>query len=494
MRTASLPHLTLPSIIQAAPALLGILSPKSWAALSNCSRQLRAQIHSTTRIVTLDDIAELSTVMDGDWPLLSVIVLRNTSMTTMLPQQQPRFLAALESFDFMEVSNTLLLIKRRPGQDQFSTQSQHLTRALLHLRQPEYTALTRLYLNDSSLSADGIALLATSNLPELHLLDLGNNSLTAGGVACLVKGAWAKLHYLHLEQCNLDTAAMAHLVQGKWPELEGLGLSANPRLGAAAMLLLSSADWPVVNSVEMRCTMLTAATVSSFAHSCASWGHLSYLDLRWAGLNAAAMSELARGNLLNLGILDVSGNELEADAIAALVSAELPNLTGLYLGENNLNATAAKHLSEGFWPDLEFLDLSDNRLDSAAMHYLARGEWSYLESLNLFTNCLDAHGLRILTEGQWPYLKCLYLDASLGGVSIFDALTLHPDFMSSFDARLKQTGRVSVARYYADMSSSEDLSKQSWLKLQQVVFGNDKTTRTIDGTRTTHAYDRKDSV
>ena len=413
-------------------------------------------------MVILHDLAELSTVMGGDWPLLSVIVLRNMSYAPELLQQQPRLLAVLEAFEYMEVSNTLLLIKRRPGQDQFSTQSQHLTRALLHLRQPEYTALTKLYLNHSSLSADGIATLATSDLPDLCFLDLGNNSLTAGAIACLVKGSWGKLHCLHLEQCNLDTAAMAHLVQGKWPELEELGLSANPHLEAAAMVLLSSADWPAVYSVEMRCTMLAAATVSSFAHSCASWEHLSYLDLRWAGLNAAAMSALAQGNLVNLGILDVTGNELEADAMAALVSAQLPRLSGLYLGENNLNAAAAKRLSEGDWPELEYLDLSDNRLDSAAMHYLVQGEWLCLEWLSLVTNYIGAYGLWVLTEGseQWPYLKSLHLDANLGSASTFAALTLDPDFMLGFDAKLEETGRVSVPRCKADLFSTEEPSKQ----------------------------------
>ena len=66
--------------------------------------------------------------------------------------------------------------------------------------------------------------------------------------------------------------------------------------------------------------------------------------------------------------------------------------------------------------------------------------------------------------------------------------------MLGFDAKLEETGRVSVPRCKADLFSTEELSKQSWHKLQEVDFGTNIRTRTVDGMRITHAYDRKDST
>ena len=130
------------------------------------------------------------------------------------------------------------------------------------------------------------------------------------------------------------------------------------------------------------------------------------------------------------------------------------------------------------------------------MHYLARGDWSWLEYLNLNTNCLDAHGVMILTEAseQWPDLNSLCLDASLGSALTFDVLSLDPDFLLGLDARFNQTGTVSVPRCNADLLTPEELSKRSWHELREVDFGNYRTTCTSDGTRITHAYDRKESI
>ena len=126
---------------------------------------------------------------------------------------------------------------------------------------------------------------------------------------CLAEGSWPELEHVNLSKSGLDAAAVGGADQGhgKGPPGEGRGartgmaeLVSKPAPDAAAKSLLSFASWPAVEMLEMRCTQLTAAMVSRLIQRCVIWRNLSNLKRRWAGLSAAALSQLARGILTKL--------------------------------------------------------------------------------------------------------------------------------------------------------------------------------------------------
>ena len=481
---------TLYDLMYEVPWLLGILPPESWSAVSGCSRQLRHHIHSMTSTIIVTGAADLPSIYQGHWPQLGSIVLCNRQLRPHLHSlQDPRLLAAigLNSIKFnCKPGSVLLLVNQSSMQPHQPVSSQAQHSAFQRLHQSEFANIQALILKHSRLNTDGIVQLSKPDWSALQHLDVSDNRLRGSAVACLAKGSWPELRHLDVSKCDLDTAAIAELVKGKWPKLDELRLSANPLLDAAAMSLLSTADWPQVRTLELRCTTLSADTIRALLRI--RW-RFGVVDLRWSALDAAAVWELSRATVMhvdlqNIGILDLSGNDLGADALAALAAASLGQLTGLYLSENKLDAVAASHLSSADLPWLEFLDLSDNELDSLAMRHLAQGQWEVLCSLSVFTNAVNTSGVRFLMEGQWSELEDLTLDASLANAVTWNLLDLALECLPN-DAEMVGCDFVHFPRR---------LVKQCWPKLTEVGFVDRKTTRTITGSRSHYKYDPSDST
>ena len=74
----------LATVILAAPALATYLSPQARAALSACNRQLRCFVHSTTQVMHLDDVTNISRITQSSWPQLALVTLP-TGQTRNLP-------------------------------------------------------------------------------------------------------------------------------------------------------------------------------------------------------------------------------------------------------------------------------------------------------------------------------------------------------------------------------------------------------------------------
>ena len=70
---------------------------------------------------------------------------------------------------------------------------------------------------------------------------------------------------------------------------------------------------------------LSADVVSRLLH--AQWTHGCCSDLRWTGLDAAAVLQL--GNFTQIVALELGGNEFGVRAITSLVAASLPRLRDL---------------------------------------------------------------------------------------------------------------------------------------------------------------------
>ena len=460
--------LTLPNIIQEAPALLDCLPPDSRTALSSCNRQLRAYCRSVTKIILLDQGDDVPALTTSDWPMLAMVVLRKAEQvqsTYLLCGDQFDHLATLMLADSEQRPHVEVYLVRRYGQNA----AQQLSTALLHLHQPQYAALHELSFEYCGpIDVQSAAYMATAGWEQLKKLRLSSIELDASAARCLADASWPRLTSLMFMECGLDQAAMAGLVQGQWPELKELDLSINPLLGGAALSTLASANWPNLKSVELECVPLSSGSFDWL--SVREWTRLSRLDLMGTGLNAPLVSELARTHISHLNILELGGNQLGSDAVAALVTASMPFLPTLFLCENQLDAAAAQWLPSGAWPRLESLDLSDNCLDNEAMQYLAQGQWLYLKSLSLIDNEFDSVGVESLTHGEWTNLSCLELDTSLGNAATWRVLDLDPQFLPDLCARFGEKIRVLVPRL-------EQGSEMLWQALQDICFYKCSTSR-----------------
>ena len=446
---------SLPDLLAQTPPLLECLPTSSRATLLGCSRQLRDYVHSITRKVVVRNSEHVANLLNRHWPVdqLAVIVLRTTP--DQRPSQQPyhgddasttqaRMVGSSVSGKFPRV----LFLVRQEHQQHFHQPCQ-FSLALSHLHKPQLAKrIERLVFRHANLQADHIAYLVSADLPALRQLDLSGNQLDAAATACIAKGRWpCGLNHLDVSMCDLDTDALACLVTGDWPDLHTLHLSANPRLDSTAMALLSTSNWRTLGRLYIRCTALNSMSIRGVrfltCHQLAGRG-LYQLDLRWAGLDATAVAELALADLSQLRMLYMGGNDLGADGVAALVSAQLPCLEILGLSTNKLDAAAAEQLSKGNWLHLRTLSLADNLLDNAAMQHVALGNWR-LSSLKLCGNPMDVNGVLHL-NCAYRKLKTLYLDASLFDATLWDIFELDATSMLECATRLETVRSITVQR------------------------------------------------
>lgn len=64
-------------IIHQAPRLLEMLPQDSLKALSSTCRNLRAAVHDMTTLLTIEHEADIGCLLNGDWPHLSLVIMRN---------------------------------------------------------------------------------------------------------------------------------------------------------------------------------------------------------------------------------------------------------------------------------------------------------------------------------------------------------------------------------------------------------------------------------
>ena len=389
-------------------------------------------------------------LLNRQWPVdqLALIVLHPTSKQQ--PSQQPcpateaRIVSSSVSGKFLRV----LFLVGQEHQEHFHQPCQ-FSLALLHLQKPHLAKrIERLVFRRANLHAESLGYLVSADLPALRQLDLSGNQLDAAATACLAKGWPFGLKHLDVSKCNLDTAAMACLVTGDWPDLHTLHLSANPRLDSAAMALLSTSNWQSLGCLFIRCTALDSTSIRGerFLTSHQLAGHGLYqLDLRWAGLDATAVAELALADLSRVKVLFLGGNDLGAEAVAALVAARIPNLAVLDLSANRLDAAAAEELSKGNWPELKNLNLGDNVLNNAAMQHVALGDWRLLSCLVLRGNPMDVYGV-VHLHRAYRKLDLLGLDKSLFDATLCAVLELDAGPELNLAARLREFGFIVVQR------------------------------------------------
>lgn len=210
----------LADLLHAVPALLKTLSPKDWAVLSASSRELRQEIHSSVKAVSICitgywNKCNVKQILEGDWPQLALIKERRESgpyRQTPHPTADgnSRLIASLiahgdsVSFSVCIVSPTQYALgvdERQP--DQRKT----IAAALSYPCRPGWYAYN-LSASFHSLGLDILAQMSQVEWPQLHFLDLKNNRLGATAMVHLVRGRWPELKWLNPTGNQLDGAAM----------------------------------------------------------------------------------------------------------------------------------------------------------------------------------------------------------------------------------------------------------------------------------------------
>ena len=486
----------LATVILAVPALMESLGPQARSAVSACNRQLRSFVHSSTEVIHLDDVSNISHISKSSWPQLALVTLPKQDecihpLLSSIHSVKLPYTAVLQltlSGMWSQFQEVLVVDSWRHCRSTFQHQSP-LARchpAFQHLSNLRYRFLGSVVLSNSSLDADGIAQLAAAHWPNLFCLDVSDNQLDSEALGRLAQGSWPKLEALDASLNRLDTAAVAELVKGAWPKLTELRLSASTVIDPAAPGGLEGANqWPLLEQLDLVCSMLSADAILKMGR--ATWTNLGLLDLRCAGVNAASLAALGKGDWPALNFLCLDGNELGPEAVASLVAALLPELRSLHLSENKLDAAAARHLASGNWPRLKYLLLQDNNLANDAMEWLAQGQWPGLTYLHLECNQLDAVGIQALTEGQWSLME-LTLDVSTASAATWAILSLDALYLSFFTAETSKHCSYSVPRLLQWLPSDQE---GAWPHLNHVDFSKMPSEYRPDGSRAEPRYSKQ---
>ena len=327
----------------AVPALVTFLSPSAHAALSACNRQLRAFVHSSTQVIHLKQASHINLISQRSWPQLPLVTLPKTkSLQKVLlsSHNNAKVLPAaglelsLSGAGSQSHQEVLITDSKRHWRKECQPLSPlpHFHSAFLYLSGPCYQHLQRVVPSNSSLDAHGVAQLAAADWPDLRSLDVRDNQLDSVALVQIAWGSRPLLNYLNISLNKLDSAAVSGLVRGAWPNLGTLRLSGPTVSDPAGAGAPETADHgPLLGQLDRVCNKLSSDAVLRMGK--ATWANLHCLDLRWAGIVAAALAALAKGAWPELSSRCLDGNNLDAEAISHLVAALLPNMNSLWLSE-----------------------------------------------------------------------------------------------------------------------------------------------------------------
>lgn len=392
-------------IIYEVQHLRDLLFPESAHALAGCSRALRDLSHSLTCMVHVNDFSDLAQLVNSKWPQLACIVVRNTvdqQGVPWVPSCKFEALAALKLTQLDDVS-TALVVRSQQQQQQLRVTNEHrdIPAALALMCPAGQQNISALVLQDMKLGTDSIAQLAAVDWPDLTDLSVIVNTMDAVAVSLIAKAPWKTLQTLTLNTQNLDIDALEILTQSCWPSLKTLCVYTP----CNTCIMPAATSWP-----HLTCLWLSGISLDPRSIRQLICVRLESLQLRNAGLGAAAMFQIVQHSWPVLQVLDISGNCLRADGLAVLFQTNCPCLRLLHLANNQLDCSAMKGLLNCGWDQLQFLVLSNNLPDDAAMIHLGKGPWSNLANLYLEGDTISATGLGALTAAKWPSLNELLVD------------------------------------------------------------------------------------
>ena len=223
----------LANVLSVVPDVMDKLPPDSWSALSGCNKELQQLIHSRTKTVFIDHADDITSMINTEWPKLSLIILcyPNTLKQYSWPSEAKiqlllgvRLLTAPTTPGSNSLHATALVVssKSQHGPQQVAPADDGGDMPLArYLQSPQWHGLQQLYALNNSFGARGIAQL-TGIEHQLAKLDLSSTNVTmsARDMQELVNGTWVSLIYLDLSQSRLTYSTIAPLADSYWPALQ----------------------------------------------------------------------------------------------------------------------------------------------------------------------------------------------------------------------------------------------------------------------------------
>lgn len=127
------------------PHVTDVLCPRSRAAVSACSTQLRTMMHSITTIITVTDSSDVELIAEGNWLCLSLIILPKSSSWNSSPFWTQHSNQDLLSVLVMWQSNThatAFVVASKPSSGQQRSRAVHAYQQVKStLRQQPLTTL-----------------------------------------------------------------------------------------------------------------------------------------------------------------------------------------------------------------------------------------------------------------------------------------------------------------------------------------------------------------
>lgn len=188
-------------------------------------------------------------------------------------------------------------------------------------------------------------------------------------------------------------------------------------IGKHKTLAISVANqWPSVQHLHLHSICLCGKDMWGLSQSC--WMGIKSLDFTTAHLDVTAMACLVTADWPLLQHLNLCGQNMTPASMAVFSMSKRPELRYLNLQSCSLEASSMMQLVAADWPNLEYLVLAQNTLTAPALLQLSKGRWSGLSKLDLRQTSFDVKALSCSAAGKWPSMCSILLsqtqDAACG--------------------------------------------------------------------------------
>jgi len=308
---------------------------------------------------------ELATVPASCWLEHADEILRKTPLLTDLHllNPQPYFDQLVLQGDFRQIESLRLTKSQLQG-----------SQVVRLLECGRVGKLKELHLPFNEIGNNVMAVLSTSRVSELAMLDLRDNRLTLAGMLSLASSQHlGAMHTILLRGNRIGAEGFAAIMQSKtMPHLTTLNVAENSICGIEHFSPRLSGLLPRLKSLNLDENQLQPEGVAKLCQN-GYFAGLQHLSLRCNGVGDAGAAEIAKNPLHgDLRTLNLHSNQITGDGIAELARSEhLKNLRQLDLSGNVFTFPGGKALlAPDAFPAMKKLTLSDNPLTRSAQEQL----------------------------------------------------------------------------------------------------------------------------
>ena len=315
------------------------------------------------------------------------------------------------------------------------------TKALeILIQKSDWPNLKKLYLLNSKIQNEGLAILASAKWPLLETVHFRDGHIRPGALESLIQqSSWPNLKELDLSYTKIKDEGIEILVAADWPLLENLGLESTGITGEGIQSLVSKSNWPHLKRLDVSDNEIGDEGLEILV--CGKWNLLEYLSIRRLDITNKGIEALTKKpEWPNLRKLDASNNKIQDEGLEILTCGKWPLLEHIVLRSLDISSQGIQILigSRANWSNLKKLEVAGNPIGNKGIEILVSSDWPLLEDLgfekteitdegleiltrksnwpnlkglNISGNEIHDEGLGILAHGKWPLLERLYLDS-----------------------------------------------------------------------------------